>query len=843
MAEEKKIVLSIETITDQAVMEAYGKTLNSVLGSYEDNIALLTEYNAQIKANTEQIKAIEKSAQAYGRTTQAQAETLARLTAENNKLKQAKAELVQITKNQEKVDTTINGSMENQSQLLGKLRMAWRKMTDEQKKANPEMLKTIQQLDAHLKNSDANIGNFQRNVGNYKSALSGLGGSLGKIIPKFGGLVGVVGALGAGVKAFWGEMKTTQAVGDAVAIKVAGWQGVWGRFVRMFVNADFSNFVTQLRQAKEASEQLASTRDEMFEYFNSINILRAEGSGDEEMLQERMRDANLSSDERITAGKAYKKLVEDNAKMAETAYKKLFDAELEYLSRQTGIEKDALLDYIKNYATPKAEVDRKLLESYENALETAEKLRNKYAPKASVDGFELTVHISENTKAEDFGMSADDLAKYKKAQSIISGTSDEIKELHKTTKGYKLTNDEQVKGLVDSWTNYSRVMSTAARETRRATTLINTLEKQQNDNTIKLSNKLQKSIKKNQKDEWKEQEREHKAHLDHQSKDMKDASDQAMKDIKDASKELEQYLKENPIQLVKVGLTKEEKNTLISSSVSIAQELFSMTAQLSNEATQRRVDSELDKIENEAESEKKILEAKLESGLISQKEYEKKLAELDEETASRKEELNREAFEKNKAWNLAQAAMNMALAITNIWATNKGGLIARIAETAMATASGLAQIAIISTQKYARGGELHGASHAQGGIKGFVGNRHIEAEGGEIIINKRSSAKHRKLLSLINSDNGWGDDFANSRGGSGRFFARGGVLGGYDFRTAPLPDTKGGLAQFAQQQTANIENAISALNKRIDNIRVYLPLSDIEQKSNEKRVHVSRAVL
>ena len=51
---------------------------------------------------------------------------------------------------------------------------------------------------------------------------------------------------------------------------------------------------------------------------------------------------------------------------------------------------------------------------------------------------------------------------------------------------------------------------------------------------------------------------------------------------------------------------------------------------------------------------------------------------------------------------------------------------------------------------YARGGVLRGPSHAQGGIATPFG----EMEGGEAIINKRSTAMHAGLLSLINQSGG-----------------------------------------------------------------------------------------
>ena len=75
------------------------------------------------------------------------------------------------------------------------------------------------------------------------------------------------------------------------------------------------------------------------------------------------------------------------------------------------------------------------------------------------------------------------------------------------------------------------------------------------------------------------------------------------------------------------------------------------------------------------------------------------------------------------------------------------------------------------------GGMFEGASHAHGGVKFAVGGRIHEAEGGEAIINKRSTSAFRPILSAINSYNGNGVKFAD--GGlisSGEKFAMGGEL-------------------------------------------------------------------
>lgn len=67
----------------------------------------------------------------------------------------------------------------------------------------------------------------------------------------------------------------------------------------------------------------------------------------------------------------------------------------------------------------------------------------------------------------------------------------------------------------------------------------------------------------------------------------------------------------------------------------------------------------------------------------------------------------------------------------------------------IAVAQGLASIAKIASVK-AEDGMLIGPSHANGGIPIKTPGGMIEAEGGEIIINKRSSAMYRGVLSKIN---------------------------------------------------------------------------------------------
>ena len=62
--------------------------------------------------------------------------------------------------------------------------------------------------------------------------------------------------------------------------------------------------------------------------------------------------------------------------------------------------------------------------------------------------------------------------------------------------------------------------------------------------------------------------------------------------------------------------------------------------------------------------------------------------------------------------------------------------------------------ALTSGEKFANGGMVHGKSHAQGGEKFAVGGRVVELEGGEAVINKRSTAMFKNQLSAMNAAGG-----------------------------------------------------------------------------------------
>ena len=158
-----------------------------------------------------------------------------------------------------------------------------------------------------------------------------------------------------------------------------------------------------------------------------------------------------------------------------------------------------------------------------------------------------------------------------------------------------------------------------------------------------------------------------------------------------------------------------------------------------------------------------------------QKEKEKREAELRaQEKKQRKLELKQQ---------LADAIVSGALAVVNGLAT-KPFVPMGIAMGALAATTTAIQIATITKQisKMADGGLLSGKSHSRGGIP--VGNTGIEVEGGEYVVNKRSTAKYLPLLQQINAEGARKKTVANQIGK----YANGGELN-YDRISSNLNTT------------------------------------------------------
>ena len=152
--------------------------LAQVNGTYENNVKSLLRVNEAIAANKKQQEELKKQYESGRIGAEQYNEALLQLTIRERELKQEKANLTTLLKNEERENQAVVGSYNQMSQQLELLKKAYKSMTQEEKQSSlgKEMESTIQNLDAHLKDLAADMGEFQRNVGNYAVA----GGSVKK---------------------------------------------------------------------------------------------------------------------------------------------------------------------------------------------------------------------------------------------------------------------------------------------------------------------------------------------------------------------------------------------------------------------------------------------------------------------------------------------------------------------------------------------------------------------------------------------------------------------------------------------------------------------------------------
>lgn len=205
---------------------------------------------------------------------------------------------------------------------------------------------------------------------------------------------------------------------------------------------------------------------------------------------------------------------------------------------------------------------------------------------------------------------------------------------------------------------------------------------------------------------------------------------------------------------------------------------------------------------------------------------------LQDASAKRVEEQQRKAFEFNKRVSILNATISGAEAVLKALAT-----IPPPFNAAAAIAAGIAsaaQIAVITSQKFAEGGIvpngggiIKGNSHANGGVKFAAGGMLNEAQGGEPILVKEAGADPatRSVLSAINVAHG------------GRAFAEGGIVPAHRFQTGgrvPSFSTRNALQSAVGINAKDIAETFSDLiDNKIANIKVTNVVTDTSAEQSK----------
>lgn len=182
-------------------------------------------------------------------------------------------------------------------------------------------------------------------------------------------------------------------------------------------------------------------------------------------------------------------------------------------------------------------------------------------------------------------------------------------------------------------------------------------------------------------------------------------------------------------------------------------------------------------------------------------------------------------FKKDQQMAVSQALIGGGMSIMNILGSSAtgnviaDGIIKGILIAASVAMTGI-QVSTIKAQQpptaelggvmdnsfFKNGGMVFGNSHAQGGEKFAVGGRVAELEGGEAVINKKSTAMFKPLLSNLNV------------AGGGRKFADGGMVFDVDSITneSNMIDVLAGA--LSNQQVLLVEADVTNSQKNVKNI-------------------------
>lgn len=220
--------------------------------------------------------------------------------------------------------------------------------------------------------------------------------------------------------------------------------------------------------------------------------------------------------------------------------------------------------------------------------------------------------------------------------------------------------------------------------------------------------------------------------------------------------ELEESMRENSAEFWEETLSGLEEY------LQVAGELFSQFNNIANASLDRRKQ----KVESNFNEEKQALADKHAYGVINEAEYNAELMRLENDKEREIAKLERKKAIREKAMRVFSVVTDTAMGIVKAVAASP--LTGGLPWSAIVASMGALNLATILAEplpKARRGMLVSGASHAGGGVR-------IEAEGGEAIINKRSSSMFMPLLSAINE------------AGGGVPFTKVGADGGYALRSA-----------------------------------------------------------
>lgn len=319
-----------EVAKEHLAYDSLLKSLNDILRVRGENIALMLREQNAIRINQKELKVLEDIENKGLKLSANQQYRRVQLINSISEHKQAISSFQQVITNEIKLEKSAEGSMNEMSLALGRMRMAYRQLTEQERnsKFGQDLSKNIQEADAKIKQLDSTIGVHARNVGDYSKQWNGLQYQMQMVareLPNFAinpqiGIMSLTNNIPylvdelskakkaytdyvTAVKAGQTDLKAVPSVGKQVLSSLLNWQTAIVMAITLITayRKEISDWVGGLFKAKDAVKELLSAEQEMALARRKGIENSVQERAELDLLYKKLKDTTLGTEERNAA--------------------------------------------------------------------------------------------------------------------------------------------------------------------------------------------------------------------------------------------------------------------------------------------------------------------------------------------------------------------------------------------------------------------------------------------------------------------------------------------------------------------------------------------------------------
>lgn len=391
-----------------------------------------------LKTQAEGLKKQLLAAQAAGDNV-----TMKKLSGELKNAEAAQKSLTKQTFDYKKVLDDLSGaSMNELKKSLSTIQTQMNRMsrTDPGYKA---MQENVKRLKSEISSTNSVMSTQQTGIQRLMTTAKGL-------LPAFGW-----GAITAGAVAAFGKIKdSTDTLSTEWAVFMGGMNQATNEFFRTIATGDWSNFITNMKDAVRVGREYQKVLDEQEEMQRALKIAESDSLMEILTLEDMLRNKNFSTEDRIIAGKRRvyieEQLAEKRKKLAEKEYKN----DLNKAAQESKLSSDRLMTLAADFDS-------------ETKIKAKAYLDQQKQLKGLID-----IATSE---ASQTGIVATESAQMKQLRLEIEATSGTVKDYAALYVKLGDTTDDTLNKMVANYGKMKEAEVSALENTRRVRVQVNTL--------------------------------------------------------------------------------------------------------------------------------------------------------------------------------------------------------------------------------------------------------------------------------------------------------------------------------------------------------------------------------